>query len=104
MRKARYDFDQALVAPYFEMDRVLTDGVFFAATQLYGITFKERTDLPRYHDDVRIFEVSDADGAPLALFIARLLRPRQQAGRGLDGSLRHAVKTAAALCRWSPII
>jgi peptidyl-dipeptidase Dcp len=70
VRKARYDFDQAAVAPYFELDRVLKDGVFYAAHQLYGLTFRERHDLPVYQQDVRVFEVSDADGKPLALFLA----------------------------------
>jgi len=68
VRKARYDLDEAQVKPYFELDRVLVDGVFYAATRLYGITFKERKDLPVYHPDVRVFEVFDADGSPLALF------------------------------------
>jgi peptidyl-dipeptidase Dcp len=70
LRKARYDFDQSAVAPYFELNRVLQDGVFYAAHELYGLTFKERTDLPVYQSDVRVFEVFDADGAPLALFLA----------------------------------
>ena len=69
VRKQRYSFDQARVAPYFELDRVLQDGVFYAAHQLYGLTFKERKDLPVYQPDVRVFEVSDADGKPLALFL-----------------------------------
>ena len=54
--------------PYFELDRVLKDGVFFAANKLYGITFKQRKDIPVYHPDVRVFEVFDADGKSLALF------------------------------------
>ncbi|HEX4649097.1 MAG TPA: M3 family metallopeptidase [Steroidobacteraceae bacterium] len=70
VRKARYDFDQARVAPYFELDHVLQDGVFYAAHQLYGLSFKERRDLPVYQPDVRVFEVFDADGAPFALFLA----------------------------------
>ncbi|HEY1491767.1 MAG TPA: M3 family metallopeptidase, partial [Steroidobacteraceae bacterium] len=70
LRRQRYDFDQSAVAPYFELDHVLIDGVFYAANQLYGLTFKERHDLPVYHPDVRVFEVSDANGAPLALFLA----------------------------------
>ena len=57
------------MAPYFELDRVLSDGVFYAAHQLYGLTFKERKDLPVYQPDVRVFEVFDADGKPLALFL-----------------------------------
>src|SRR5207248_1148906 len=68
--KARYDFDQARVAPYFELDRVLEDGVFYAAHQLYGLSFKERRDLPVCQADVRVFEVFDAAGAPHALFLA----------------------------------
>jgi peptidyl-dipeptidase Dcp len=70
VRKARYDFDQAQVAPYFELEHVLHDGLFWAANQLYGLTFKERRDLPVYEPDVRVFEVCDADGKPLALFLA----------------------------------
>jgi peptidyl-dipeptidase Dcp len=69
VRKARYDFDQARVAPYFEFEHVLRDGVFYAAHELYGLSFRERKDLPVYQQDVRVFEVSDADGKPLALFL-----------------------------------
>jgi peptidyl-dipeptidase Dcp len=56
------------VKPYFELHQVLLNGVFYAANQLYGLTFTERKDIPVYHPDVRVFEVSDADGKPLALF------------------------------------
>jgi len=70
LRKARYDFDQAQVAPYFELERVVQDGVFYAAHELYGLTFKERKDLPVYQPEVRVFEVFDADGSGLGLFIA----------------------------------
>jgi peptidyl-dipeptidase Dcp len=70
VRKARYDFDQANVAPYFELEHVLRDGVFYAAHELYGLTFRERHDLPVYNPDVRVFEVFDADDKPLALFLA----------------------------------
>src|SRR5216683_392425 len=68
VRKARYDIDDAQVKPYFEVNNVLQNGVFYAANQLYGITFKERHDIPVYHPDVRVFEVFDADGKHLALF------------------------------------
>jgi len=68
VRKARYDLDESQVKPYFELDSVLKNGVFYAATQLYGITFKERKDLPVYNKDVRVFEVIDKDGSSLALF------------------------------------
>ena len=68
VRKSDYDVDEAQVRPYFEIDRVLQDGVFFAANKMYGITFKERKDIPVYQQDVRLFEVFDVDGSPLALF------------------------------------
>lgn len=70
LRQKRYAFDEAQVKPYFEMNHVLQDGVFYAAHELYGLTFKERTDLPVYQKDVRVFEVFNADGTPLALFLA----------------------------------
>jgi len=70
VRNAEYDLDQSQVRPYFELDRVLHDGVFYAANQLYGLTFKERHDIPVYQPDVRVFEVFDADGKPLALWYA----------------------------------
>jgi peptidyl-dipeptidase Dcp len=68
VRKAKYDLDEAQVRPYFELDNVLQNGVFYAANQLYGITFKERKDIPVYQPDVRVFEVFDKDGTSLALF------------------------------------
>jgi peptidyl-dipeptidase Dcp len=68
VRKAKYDLNDAEVKPYFELNNVLENGVFYAAHQLYGITFKERKDIPVYQQDVRVFEVSDVDGKPLALF------------------------------------
>jgi peptidyl-dipeptidase Dcp len=68
VRKAKYDLDESETTPYFELNSVLQNGVFYAAHQLYGLTFKERHDLPVYQPDVRVFEVFDADGKPLALF------------------------------------
>ncbi|MBI3474689.1 MAG: peptidyl-dipeptidase Dcp [Acidobacteria bacterium] len=68
VRKSRYDLDEAQVKPFFELNNVLENGVFYAATQLYGITFKERKDIPVYHPDVRAFEVFDADGKSMALW------------------------------------
>ena len=70
VRKAEYDLDEAQIKPYLEINRVLEDGVFYAATQLYGITFKERKDIPVYDPDIRVFEVFDKDGSSLALFYA----------------------------------
>jgi peptidyl-dipeptidase Dcp len=68
VRKAKYDLDEAQVRPYFELNNVLQNGVFYAANQLYGLTFKERKDIPVWNADVRVFEVFNADGKPLALF------------------------------------
>lgn len=67
VRKAKYDLNQDELKPYFEINKVLTDGVFYAATQLYGITFKRRTDLPVYQPDVMVYEVNEADGTPIGL-------------------------------------
>lgn len=69
VRADRYNFDASQLKPYFEMDNVLQNGVFYAATQLFGITFKERFDLPVYQEDIRVFQVFDEDGSVLALFI-----------------------------------
>src|SRR5690606_9051764 len=69
VRQAEYDFDENQLKPYLELDRVLKDGVFYAANQLYGLEFKERTDLPVYQEDVRTFDVFDRDGSQLAIFI-----------------------------------
>ncbi len=69
VRKERRSLDDALLRPYLELDRVLSEGVFQAARQLYGITVTERTDLVAYHPDVRVFEVHDADGSALGLFL-----------------------------------
>ena len=80
VRKAKYDLDEAQIKPYFEMDNVLQNGVFYAANQLYGISFKERKDIPVYHPDVRVFEVTDADGQPLALFYADFFKRDSKSG------------------------
>ncbi|NBC36994.1 dipeptidyl carboxypeptidase II [Novosphingobium sp. FSY-8] len=68
VRKAKLKFDEAQAKPYFEITRVLEDGVFYAANQLYGLTFEKRTDLPVYHPDVTVYTVRDKDGRELALF------------------------------------
>lgn len=69
VRAAKFSYDESQVRPYFEMDRVLQDGVLFAAHELFGLTFKERKDLPVYQADVRVFEIWNADGSPLGLFL-----------------------------------
>jgi peptidyl-dipeptidase Dcp len=69
VRKEKYNLDTTLMKPYFELERVLFDGVFFAAEKLFGITFKERKDLNAYHEEARVFEVFNEDGSKLGLFI-----------------------------------
>ena len=81
VRKAKYAYDENDLRPYFEMNRVLIDGVFYAATKEYGITFKERKDLPVYLPDIRVFEVFNEDKSPLALFIVDwYARPSKRGG------------------------
>ena len=85
VRQAKFDFDESQLKPYLELDRVLVDGVFHAAGQLYGLTFKERTDLPVYHDDVRVFDVFDKDGKQLAIFLADMYaRPSKRGGAWMN--------------------
>ena len=89
LRRARFDFDRAEVAPYFELSRVVRDGVFHSAHELYGLTFKERPQLPVYHPDVQTFEVFDADGTPLALFVADYFaRDSKQGGAWMSHFVR----------------
>ena len=85
VRAARFDFDASELRPYFEMDTVLENGVFFAANRLYGVTFEERPDLPVYHPDVRLWEVCDADGSSLGLFLADYYaRPSKRGGAWMN--------------------
>ena len=85
VRAQKYDLDEGQTRPYFELNRVLHDGVFFAAHKLYGLIFKERHDIPVYNPDVRTFEVFDADGSPMALFYADYFaRPNKQGGAWCD--------------------
>ena len=81
LRKQKYDLDDNALKPYFELGNVVQNGVFYAANQLYGVTFKERKDIPVNDPDVKVFEVFDADGQPLALFIADYYaRPSKRGG------------------------
>lgn len=81
VRKEKYDFDEQQVRPYLELDSVLINGIFFAAEKEFGITFKERKDLPVYVPDVRVFDVFDKDGKQLAIFIADFYaRPSKRGG------------------------
>lgn len=80
VRKARFNLDEKEVDPYFELNKVLQDGVFYAANQLYGLTFKQRKDLPVYQPDVLVFEVFDKDGSPLGLFYGDYFKRDDKSG------------------------
>jgi peptidyl-dipeptidase Dcp len=100
VRKAQYDFDESQLKPYFELDRVLRDGVFFAAHELYGLTFKERKDIPVYHPDVRVFEVFDADGSPMALWYCDYFKRDNKIG----GAWENAFVDGTGLLKTKPVI
>jgi peptidyl-dipeptidase Dcp len=87
VRQAEFDVDTAALRPWFEAERVLQNGVFFAATQLYGITFTERPDLVAYHPDARVFEVHEHDGAPLGLYLLDLYTRDSKRGGAWMNSL-----------------
>ncbi len=81
IRKKKYDIDESQVDQYFELNNVLENGVFYAANQLYGLTFKERKDIPVYNPDMRVFEVfDDADGKPLALWYCDYFKRDNKSG------------------------
>lgn len=81
VRAQKYDLDPEQVKPYFELDRVLKDGVFYTLNRFYGVSFNERKDLPVYHPDVRVFDVIDSDGTQLGLFYADYFaRPSKRGG------------------------
>lgn len=81
VRAKNYDFDPEAVKPYFELNRVLEDGLFYALNRFYGVSFRERTDLPVYHPDVRVFDVIDADDTQIGLFYADYFaRPSKRGG------------------------
>lgn len=80
VRKAKYDLDENEVKPYFELDKVLQNGVFYAAGELYGLTFKERKDLPVYQADVRVFDVFDKDSSQIGLFYCDYFKRDNKSG------------------------
>ena len=84
VRKAKFDFDDAQVKPDFEINNVLENGVFYAANQLFGLTFKERKDIPVYQPEVRVFEVIDADGKSLARFYCDYFKRDNKNGGSMD--------------------
>src|SRR6266481_3294597 len=91
VRKAKYAFDESELRPYYELNHVILDGVFYAAGKLYGLTFKERHDLPVYQPDVRVFEVYDRDGKPLAIFIGDYYaRPSKRGGAWMNAYVQQS--------------
>ena len=80
MKKEAYSLDDDEVKPYFNLDSVLINGVFYAANRAYGISFKERKDIPTYHPDMKVFEVADKDGTPMALFYCDYFRRPEKRG------------------------
>jgi peptidyl-dipeptidase Dcp len=87
VRSEKFDVDTASMRPYFEAERVLRDGVFFAATSLYGVTFTEREDLVAYHPDARVFEVANEDGTPVGLYLYDLYTRDSKRGGAWMNSL-----------------
>lgn len=100
VRAAEYDLDRSALRPWFEAERVLRDGVFRAATELYGITFQERPELPAYHPDARVFEVFNADGSALGLFILDLYTRDTKRG----GAWMNSIVLQSRLRGTSPVV
>lgn len=100
VRAKRFDLDEQEVRKYFELERVMNDGVFFAMNQLFGITFKERKDLPVYHPDVRTFEVFDEGGESIAFFYADYYAREGKRG----GAWMNAIVGQSKLLERKPVI
>jgi peptidyl-dipeptidase Dcp len=100
VRAERFNFDQNQLKPYFELNNVLTNGVFFAANKVYGLSFKERKDLPVYNPDVRVFDVFDENGKQLAIFIADFYARSNKRG----GAWMNAYVTQSSLMGTHPVV
>jgi peptidyl-dipeptidase Dcp len=100
VKRERYAVDEQALRPYFELDRVLNDGVFFAANALYGITFHERSDLAGYHPDVRVWEVRNADGTELGLFLGDYYTRESKRG----GAWMNALVDQSGLLGTRPVV
>lgn len=100
VRTARYDIDTSALRPWFEAERVLQDGVFFAATRLYGVTFAERDDLTAYHPGARVFEVRNADGSALGLYVLDLYTRDSKRG----GAWMNAIVSQSRLRGSAPVV
>lgn len=100
VRQDRYQFDENQLRPYFEVDNVLKNGVFYAAEQIYGLSFQERFDLPVYQEDIRVFEVFEEDGSTLAFFIMDLYARSSKSG----GAWMNAYVSQSNLLEQQPIV
>ena len=100
VRAERYNFDESQLKPYLEMNNVLVNGVFYAAEKVFGITFKARPDLPVYHPDVKVWEVFDADGSSLALFIEDFYARESKRG----GAWMNAYVSQSGLMATQPVV
>ncbi|OHX23929.1 dipeptidyl carboxypeptidase II, partial [Xanthomonas alfalfae] len=100
VRQAKYNFDESQLKPYFELKNVLENGVFYAATQEYGLTFKQRTDLPTYRDDITVYDVFDADGKQLAIFIADMYARESKRG----GAWMNSYVSQSELTGFKPVV
>ncbi|MET0281596.1 MAG: M3 family metallopeptidase [Steroidobacteraceae bacterium] len=100
VRAERYAYDEAQLKPYLELGNVLENGVFYAAGQLYGLSFKRRTDLPVYHPDVRVYDVLDADGKPLGIFLADVYARKSKRG----GAWMNSYVSQSALTGYQSVV
>ena len=104
MKKEQLNISDDEVKPYFNIDSVLVNGVFYAASRVYGISFKERTDIPVYHPDMKVYEVDDSDGSPLALFYSdNYRRPTKRGGAWMSSfaeqsKVRHQLPIIYNVC------
>jgi peptidyl-dipeptidase Dcp len=100
VRVEQYSFDESQIRPYLELTNVLENGVFHAASQLYGLAFRRRSDLPVYHPDVRVYDVFDADGRQLAIFIADMYARKSKRG----GAWMNSYVSQSALTGYRPVV
>lgn len=100
VRKDKFDLDGAAIKPYFEFNRVLQDGVFFTLERLYGVTLKPRPDLPVYHEDVKAYEMFDADGSSMAIFYADYFAREGKRG----GAWMSSFVTQSKLLNQKPVV
>ena len=100
VRAQKFSFDESQLKPYLELTNVYEKGVFFAANQLYGLSFKRRTDLPLYHPDIRTYDVFDANGKPLAIFILDVYARKSKRG----GAWMNAYVSQSTLTGDRPVV